>query len=222
MSLHRLFACGVAVSALCSAQALAQQADDGLRLRPLLGIGYSWGGDTIMPVTIVEQPSGTEYKETIKAGAGIDLRAGLEVTLPRSPFAMQLALAYQNDGAGGLDNKHIDFRRVPLELMGYWRVSPQLRLGVGARKSTNASLRFSKNYCNQLQLAFSDPELQCSYGLKSSLGAIVEAEYELTPTWGLRARYATESFKFKEQEEFETTKTIRGDHFGIISVWYLR
>lgn len=222
MSLLRLFACGVAMSALCSTPASAQQVDEGLRLRPLLGIGYSWGGDTIMPVTIVEQPSGTEYKETIKAGAGLDLRAGLEVTLPRSPFAMQLALAYQNDGAAGFDNKHIDFRRVPVELIGYWRVSPQLRLGVGVRKSTNASLRFSKNYCNQLKSAFSAPDLPCSYGLKSSIGAIVEAEYELTPTWGLRARYATESFKFKEQEEFDTSKTIRGDHFGLMSVWYLR
>lgn len=217
-----LFACGVAMSALCSAPVSAQQVEDGLRLRPMLGLGYSWGGDTIMPVTIIPQGTSIQYQETIKAGSGIDLRAGVELGSPRSPFAVQLAVAYHNDGAGGLDNKHIDFRRVPLELIGYWRVSPQLRLGVGARKSTNASLRFSKNYCNQLKLAFSDPELQCSYGLKSSLGAIVEAEYELTPTWGLRARYATESFKFKEQEEFETTKTIHGDHFGIMSVWYLR
>jgi hypothetical protein len=212
-------ALGVAASLLLL-PTTSVHAEDGIRLRPMLGLGYGFGGDTILPVTIVPQGTSIEYEETIKAGTGIDLRAGLEVAFPRTPFALQMAVAYQNDGAAGLDNKHIDFRRVPVELIGYWRVAPQVRLGVGVRKTTHADLRNSNSYCKQSKTEVSSSTLPCSYSFKSTVGAILEAEYELTPSWGLRARYVVETFKLKD--ESLSDEKYRGDHLGILSVWYLR
>ena len=213
-------ALGLAASLLFSTTVSAQTTD-GMRLRPMLGLGYAWGGDTITPVTVVPEGTSTEYEETIKAGTGIDLRAGLELAFPNTPFALQLAVAYQNDGVAGLDNKNINFRRVPFELIGYWRVAPQLRIGFGARKATHASLRLSQAYCTQIKEAISEPSMPCDYAYKSSLGAIVEAEYELTPGWALRARYVSETFTPKD-EDWMSDEKLRGDHFGILSVWYLR
>lgn len=226
MSLHRLFACGVAVSALCSGQVLAQQANDGLRLRPLLGIGYSWGGDNLQNVTLVPEGTSIEYDERVKAGSGLDLRAGLELAFGRSPFSVQLAVAYQGDGVSGLDNEAVEFRRIPVEVMGHWRMGPQWRLGFGVRKAGYASLRYNRGACTKL---LSDGEDPCSGDVRfrSNVGLILESEYLLTPDWGLRARYVVETYrptsaKFGEDIPVDKTTKIRGDHFGILSVWYLR
>jgi hypothetical protein len=228
MSLLRLFACGVAVSALWSAPVSAQQAEDGLRWRPLLGVGYSWGGDTITPVTIVPEGTSIEYQETIKAGTGIDVRTGIELAFPRSPFAVQLAVAYQNDGAAGLESKHMDFRRLPIELTGFWRVTPRFRVGLGVRKAAYAAFKASTAVCNEAREELDEPDLSCTTRYNSNVGLLAEAEYELTPQWAVRARYVRESYtpkrnsgNFAPDEDVNDYK-VRGDHFGIISVWYLR
>ena len=215
-------AAGVAASLLLSSPVSAQ-AVDGLHLRPVLGLGYGWGGDTITPVTVVPQGTTIEYDETIKAGTGIDLRAGIELAFPKTPFALQLALAYQNDGVAGLDNKNINFRRVPVELIGYWRVAPQVRIGFGARKAAHASLRVSQAYCADINegLEFGFP---CTIDYKSNVGVVIEGEYALTPGWALRARYVRETFEIKNADDRALLGDgkVRGDHLGILSVWYLR
>lgn len=222
--LSRSFLAYCAAAAAVCASPVSAQSTEGLVLRPLLGIGYGWGGDTIAPVTVVPQGTTTQFQETIKAGTGIDLRTGLEMAFSGSPFAIQLALAYQNDGVAGLDNKNINFRRIPIELVGYWRAGPQLRVGFGVRKATNASLRLSQPYCDQIRQGASEPTMPCKFDYKSNVGALIEAEYELTPGWGLRARYVRESFKTDSamDQAWLSDSEVRGDHLSILSVWYLR
>ena len=219
-------AAGVAASLLLSSPVASAQSIDGVRLRPLLGIGYGWGGDNLQDVTLVTVGTNVRYEERVQAGSGIDLRAGLELAFGRSPFSMQIAVAYQGDGVGGLDNEAVEFRRIPVELVGYWRVSPQFRIGFGVRKAAYASLRFNEGACTKL---LSDGSARCSgdFRFRSNLGLILESEYELTPNWGLRARYVAETYqptRARFGEEFDVDKSLkfRGDHFGILSVWYLR
>lgn len=225
MSKLRLFACGVAMSALCSAPVSAQQVEDGLRLRPLLGIGFSWGGDTITPVTITPQGSTIQYEEKVKAGSGIDLRAGVELGFARSPYSVQLAVAFQSDGVTGVDNDSLEFRRIPVEAVLHWRATDRFRVGFGVRKALYSTFRTNDATCSEI-----DEELRYLCGgrvkYKGSVGAIVEAEYMLTPQWGVRARYVAERYKVDKVDEdyvfVPSKEKIRGDHFGLMSVWYPR
>ena len=44
-----------------------------------------------------------------------------------------------------------------------------------------------------------------------------EAEYALTPSWGLKGRYVFESFRPRNQPDGEQ---FEANHLGVMSVWY--
>ncbi|NBD21665.1 outer membrane beta-barrel protein [Aquabacterium fontiphilum] len=217
----------VALSLGSSAFAQTQTGhSDGLRLRPMLGIGYTWGGDTITPVTVYDLDDGKKMYDTdVDAGAGLDLRAGVELSHPGSPFSLQLALAFHVDGYGGKNGAAGEFRRIPLEAVLRWRAADRVQLGFGVRKAAYSAFRVNDESC---------PEEECGGGgrihYRSNVGLVLEAEYALTPDWGLRARYVRETYKVSKEDASLTANfpwaekgyKVRGDHFGLMSVWYFR
>lgn len=196
----------------------------GIRLRPILGIGYTWGGDTIADVVVTESGSSQKvYDSDIDAGAGLDLRAGVDISWAGSPLSLQLAAAYHVDGFGGTGNTGGEFRRIPVEAVLRWRAADRIQVGFGVRKAAYASLRVTDASC-------SGP---CGGGRRvrysGSPGIVLEAEYAISPDWGLRARYVWEDYEITKQQAPLPTPPwatkgfkVNADHFGLMSVWYFR
>jgi hypothetical protein len=100
---------------------------------------------------------------------------------------------------------------MPLELVLQWHANDRLRFGMGMRRSIDATFRTDGGTCN----GEACPSLRLE--LKSSTGAIAEVEWMATPSWGLKARYVHEDYRFKgdlSQEKYE------GDHFGLLTNYY--
>lgn len=185
-------------------------------LRPFVGIGYSSGGDTIMPVQItVTNSAGTQYREDISGGAGIEGRAGLWFRPQGSAFSVRGSLGVHNDQANGINNDQSFFRRYPIELQAIWHQSPQLSLGLGARKATRAVLGV-----NNATLRLNDGSTVSNVTFRqkytSSVGVVLEGEWAITPGWGLSLRYVRERFKTQD----EAPETVNGDHVGLATQWY--
>jgi len=227
MSAQRIALALLAALGLGSFQAAsAQGTDGGLRLRPLLGIGYSWGGDTITPVTVSNTADKKVLYETdIDAGEGLDLRVGVDISRAGSPLSLQLALAYHVDGFIGATDAAGEFRRIPAEAVLRWQASERVHVGFGVRKALYAAVRANDASC---------PVNTCGGGgrirYRSSVGLVLETEYALSPDWGLRARYVRESYKVsKSDPDLSDTvadgwvgEKVRADHIGLMSVWYFR
>jgi hypothetical protein len=210
----------LALALAMSAVNLSAMADEGssLRLRPFIGGGYTWGGDTIQALTITPKGSSTgpKYDEDVSAGAGLDLRVGLHLDLPNSPLSLQVSIAHHMDQHSGLDGKTY-FRRSPLELVGLWRVTDRLRVGMGMRRSLSSKFSWEGGTCQN----GNGDEVTCpsqNQKLKSSTGLILEAEYMVSPDWGVKARYVRESYRFKD-ESYDPTK-YSGDHIGFLTNFY--
>ena len=211
-----VLACLLATLAPLSHAEGADSAHNPSGLRPFLGLGFTSGGDTLIPITVVVRNSSTRYRESISSGGGLDLRFGLSQRLGELPLTLQLAGVYHNDQDNGIEGSKYRFRRLPVEATLLWHATDRARIGFGVRKATNAVLKIDNGRFTDAQ----GNEFTASgkAGLKASLGWIVEAEYALTPGWSLKGRYVFESFRFRELPDGEK---FEANHIGIQSVWYL-
>jgi hypothetical protein len=206
------FACAFLTTAALATPAWAQSELDEPEswIRPYVGAGFTFGGQTIYPAKINPKGSSTLYDEDISAGAGLDLRVGLQLRAGNLPVSLKVAAAYHVDGASGLSG-WTHFRRRPIELGLSWRINPKLSLGAGARKSLGPTFHF-ENCPEGGTCTYIDAEL------KSSTGAYVELEWLATPSWGLQMRAAHETFTVSEPGY--APNKYRGDQFGLMTVYY--
>lgn len=213
-------ACALSAAAISAAPspAFAQAADAfGARdsWRPFVGLGFTSGGDTLMKVDLVPEGSNTHYREDISSGGGIDLRFGVSRRLGDLPLTLQLVAAYHNDQANGIRGEKIRFRRMPLEATLLWHATERTRVGFGVRKATHPT--FKLDNIRFPDGAGGETLVSGKADLKAKVGFIVEAEYALTPSWGLKGRYVFESFRPRNQPDGEQ---FEANHLGVISVWY--
>lgn len=183
--------------------------------RPFVGLGFTSGGDTLMKVDLVPEGSSTRYREDISSGGGIDLRFGVSRRLGEWPLTLQLVAAYHNDQANGIRGEKIRFRRIPVEATLLWHATERTRIGFGVRKATHPTFKLDN-------IQFDDGAggnitVSGKADLKAKLAYIVEAEYALTPSWGLKGRYVFESFRPRNQPDGEQ---FEANHLGVMSVWY--
>lgn len=200
------------VLALLAQQALAEGLDPvaSSRVRPFIGGGYTLGGNTIFAATIIPKGStSTEYKEDISAGAGLDLRAGVDFQL-QDKVSLQAAVAYHNDQANGTSGT-VSFHRVPIELIAHWRFAPTWRLGLGARHGTHAVFDYNP------KVSASGSALPTfKVRMKMNTGLIVEGERFVTPNWSFKLRYVKETVSVEDAPDVK----YKGDHVGLITAYY--
>jgi hypothetical protein len=185
------------------------------RLRPFIGIGFTSGGDTIHGVNLIPQNSSIKYEEDVSAGGGLDLRVGLSYQLGNSPLTLQGSWGGHNDQVNGLEGGTAYFRRYPLEAILQWQVTPQGKVGFGLRRITRANFHSHGGTYDDNGTAKPYPTLDARF--KASTGLILEGEWALTPSWGLKGRYVHESYRFKDYPDLEKYE---GDHVGLITVYY--
>lgn len=193
-------------------------------LRPFIGVGFTSGGDTLIPVTLTPEGSTVQYREHVSSGGGLDLRVGVSRRLGTLPLSLQVAGAYHNDQVNGIKGEKVRFRRMPIEATLMWHATDRTRIGFGVRKATHPVFKADNVTCG----TESGATVNCSgkATLKSNVGVILEAEYALTPGWGLKARYVWESYRIKQATPawipgiVEQEEKFEANHLGLLSVWY--
>lgn len=208
-------ACALSPAAASSCASGFDTLDNRNSWRPFVGLGFTSGGDTLLKVNLVPKGgSGTTYREDVSSGGGIDLRFGFSRRLGELPLTLQLAGAYHNDQVNGIEGEKIRFRRMPIEATLLWHATERTRIGFGVRKATHPVFKI-----DNVKVNVNGQELRVSgkADLEASTGFIVEAEYALTPSWGLKGRYVFESYRYRDDPQGEK---FEANHLGVSSVWY--
>jgi hypothetical protein len=164
--------------------------------RFFVGMGFTGGGDDIATVRYTNGDKGdVTFGSLIQMGAGYDYRINDQIS-----FQGSINYHVSSEGA---DNGSVRFTRVPMELIVYFNVSPQWRLGAGARHVSSAKISSSgvANVGN--------------YKFDSTLGTVVEAEYAMGRNVGVKLRYVAEKYEiagFNGKAD--------GNHIGIFGNYY--
>ena len=168
------------------------------------GILLSDGGDRLFTGKYTD---GT--KIDITAGGTLALIFGLYRNIG-SAFDLQTTLGIHTAGTLGT-NGNASFTRFPLEVMGFYQLNDDYRLGAGARKSLSAKLGTSGVATYQPSAEFN-----------ASVGQVIELQYLLgKPNKKSNAKTAV---NFRYVKETYTEKTygikVKGNHVGVGVVFY--
>jgi hypothetical protein len=173
-------------------QKVAQQS----KLHPVIGMGLTFGGDKIDTV---------EYEN----GASIDVRFGSMLTFYAgadyritSAFSMQATIGYHVDNAPG-SNGDLRFERMPIELLAYGHIGEKLRVGGGVRYVSNPKIKSS----GAADIG--------DYSFDNAVGGVIEAEYMVMPSLGVKLRYVSEKYKMSGMEGSKD-----GSHVGFLANYY--
>ena len=183
--------------ALVALSTAACAADDERSLRFVAGIGLTNGGKTLINAQFTD---GTTEKVT--SGGLVHLYAGGEYSFTPQ-IAVQANVGYHVHDTSPATNGSLTFSRVPVELLGYYRITDNVRLGGGARFISNAKLKGS-GVASDIDVKF-----------KSTTGAVIEAEYLFTRNVGLKLRYVAEKYKAEGD-----TESVSGNHGGLYLTGY--
>ena len=184
-----VIACAISLLAMGAAQ--AQNADKQLHF--LVGAGATYGGDKLA-TTVYTDGS----RSNIRAGSGLALLAGVEYRVTPE-FAVQGTVGYHIEFTQQASNGDADFRRVPVEVLAYYKVAPQWRVGGGVRFVSNAKLHGS-GYASGLNEDFDN-----------TTGGVAEAEYFINPNLGIKVRYVGETYKSSVYKD-----SVSGNPFGVL------
>jgi hypothetical protein len=188
----------IAVAALILGATLnAHAADEAKPLRFLLGAGITAGGDKLG--TTVQYSDGSAVD--LNAGGLLALYAGMDYRYPNK-VSVQATIGYHVDDRSA-KNGSVRFDRYPFEMLAYYGITDQFRLGGGVR------------YVMNPKVSGSGIASGTAYEFDSTTGAIIEGEYFFTPTFGLKIRAVSETYKPKNGGN-----SVNGNHGGAYVSFY--
>ena len=183
------------LAATLTCAALGAQAQE-RTVRGVLGMGLTGGGDTL--ATVVYTDGSTD---NIKSGGLLHVFGGAEFRL--GPQAtMQATIGYHVDETNGNSDGSLRFSRYPLELLAHYHVTPAFKLGGGARFVNNAKID-SRGVLSGARVDFD-----------STVGAVFEGEWMVTPAIGLKLRYVSERYE-------AGGVSVDANHGGFYFSWYI-
>lgn len=184
-------------AALAASTLTAQAQSPAPAVRPLVGFGLTFGGDTL---ATVQYSDGTT--DSIKAGGLAHLYAGAEFKVG-SAMAIQATVGYHVDDTRSSSNGSLRFSRYPVDLIALYSVNERVRLGAGAQIVSSA------------KLAGSGVASAVAVDFRSSTGALLEAEYLFTPSLGAKLRFVSHTYKPKG-----SGISVDGNHVGLMLGYY--
>ena len=177
-----------------------------LSLRFFGSMGYGVGGDTLASGNYTD---GSSYE--VKAGSGFQLAIGADFRVAEN-VTIQGSIGYHVHDATA-SNGQISFKRTPVELLGFYDITNQFRLGGGVRKVNDAELTVSGAAVGSTTAGKYD----------SSTGVVLEGQYFFSPVQsvagnrkaqlGLSVRYVTETYTPKNG----STAAKNGNH-GVVGL----
>jgi hypothetical protein len=191
--MKRLFlAC--AASLVCLS---AQAQTPAPQFRWVAGLGFTGGGDEIATAYY------TDGKSTrLHAGGGVQFYLGGDWKVSEE-VALQVNAGIHTDESDPASNGKLEFRRFPIELLGYYTPNAEWRIGGGARLITNA------------KLAGSGAAGGYDDKFDASVGAVLEAEYMTSKNFGIKFRAVKERYTLSG-----TSLKFKGDHLGLLANFY--
>lgn len=192
-----------------SSNAFADTSEPEKRAKFLAGIGYTFGGDTLADYQITPvNGSGPTYVEDLSGGAGLILNFGGELLLTRS-LRVQGLIGFHADHVNGI-NGEATYRRAPVELLAHWRATDNWWIGGGIRKATHGAFDISRQATSNGSTALAYKER-----IYFSTAAVLEGEYVINKSWGIKLRAVRESGRFETD-----TEKFNADHMGLIATYY--
>jgi opacity protein-like surface antigen len=164
-------------------------------LRGVAGLGISAGGDDL---ATAQYTNGNTQK--IKAGNGVYFTVGADYRL-NEQFSVQGTFNFHVDDTTA-NNGSIKFQRFPIEVLGYYHVSQDWRIGGGLRYVMDPKLS-SSGVASGIDVKFDN-----------TTSAVAEVEYFWTPKIGMKMRYVKETFKAQGYHD------VKANHFGISGNYY--
>ncbi len=183
------------LSTALACAALGAQAQE-RTVRGVLGMGLTGGGDTL--ATVVYTDGSTD---SIKSGGLVHVFGGAEFRLGQQ-VTMQATVGYHIDETTGASDGSLRFSRYPIELLAHYHVAPNVKLGGGARFVNNAKID-SRGVLSGARVEFDN-----------TVGAVIEGEWMVTPTIGLKLRYVSERYK-------ASGVSVDANHGGFYFSWYI-
>lgn len=171
----------------------------GPAVRPLLGLGLTFGGDTLA-TTFFENGDQTD----IKAGQLLQLYGGLEYRAT-ALLSVQATVGHHFHNSSA-SNGSVRFARIPVELLGHFHTSDKWQFGGGLRLVSGPKLSGS-GAASSLQTVEFD----------NTTGIVVEGEYRTNSRLGFKLRYVSEKYDTKPP----FAATVDGSHIGLLMNWYL-
>jgi outer membrane protein W len=165
-------------------------------LRFFIGTGLTFGGDKLAGTQPV---NGYSYKVT--AGGTVQLHAGVSYMFT-DKFAGSLAAGYHFSTVDASDGT-ATFDRYPVEILGHYTVTPNVRIGAGVRLISSAKLRGDG----------AGASLDTNYS--STTGAVLEGEYMIGDRFGIKLRFVNEKYKASG-----TQNKVDGNHAGLMFNYY--
>lgn len=170
------------------------------RFSGILGVGYTYGGDTLPDVELVG--GGVS---TLRSGTGILASGGgMWHITPR--LALQGTFGYHFHAASH-DGGTAYVIRYPLEISPFLYLGEKVRIGAGWRHGFK--LKYDGRYNKSPSIEF-----------KQSNGLVFEAGYQFQPEVWVNLRYVRETFRaqpFDFQEKQYEMGPIDASHFGLIA-----
>jgi hypothetical protein len=187
---------GVVLATLALTTAHAQS-QNGPAVRPLLGMGFTFGGDKLYTADFTDGSS-----DTIRAGGIYTLYGGVEFRAT-DVLAVQATVGYHADSTRAASNGSIRFGRYPLDVLALFSLNDKVRLGGGVE------------FVNSPKLSGRGAVGNFNVEYKNTAGLVLEGEYLFTHSFGLKARAA--SLKFKRDGASEK---IDGSYGGLMLNYY--
>ncbi len=167
------------------------------KLYRMIGMGFTAGGEDIIKTGFTDGST-----ETVTSGGLVAFTAGVEYRF-NPQFSLQGNVGFHVDNSTA-ENGDVHFRRYPIEIIGYYNLTPKWRVGAGLRHVTNVRLKSSGVIDSTYNAAFDD-----------ATGGLVEVEYMFSPQAGVKVRVARESYMLRGGN-YE----LDGNHVGIFGNFY--
>ena len=183
----------ILAAVLAASAALGAQAAE---VRPLIKAGIDLGGETIVTANFVDGES-----RTIRGNEGAYFGGGMAIISAAKDWEYHLTLAYKFSLIDA-DNGDIEWTRVPLEALAFYRFA-RVRVGGGLAYHINPRLEGS-GVVGGLDIRFKD-----------ALGAIVQVDWRITETVALGGRYTMLEYDAKEPARGSAKSNGLGVSFSI-------
>ncbi|MDQ1814375.1 hypothetical protein RBA41_13760 [Massilia sp. CCM 9210] len=193
----------LAIASLSSAQA-ENAPESGQQLRFVVGTGLTFGGDKLATAKYTNGGS-----IDVRAGGMVAFVGGVDYRINQQ-FSFQGTVGFHFDQADA-KNGNVNFRRYPIEVLGYFHPTEKFRVGGGVRYVAGPKLSGS-GYGSGIDTDFDN-----------AVGAVVEGEYFFSQNVGVKLRFVKEEYKDRMSYMYRGViynDKVKGDHVGIFGNFY--